>query len=270
MSILLIGDGDRRHVVSRQKLYSDGTPMIKSSEDLTVYHTMLVQPDDLSEFVNAMFLVDSINWQGGGVSRLILPFVPGARQDRINLTGDILYTAKSVANMINERKFETVQILDPHSPVIEGLIDRVRVYPLEKVYANLWKGYTGVIAPDKGSVARAHIASVTLGKPLYRGGKVRDESTGKLTGFEVEDLPKGGHFIVIDDICDGGGTFAGLGEKIREQNCFADLFVTHGIFSKGAHDLKQIYKNIYTTNSRHIDAHNEIMTFDVIKDMLNG
>ena len=61
----------------------------------------------------------------------------------------------------------------------------------------------------------------------------------------------------------------GLGEKIREQGAFADLFVTHGIFSKGTDELKKIYKNIYTTDSRYIDERNDVYFINVVEDMEN-
>ena len=41
--------------------------------------------------------------------------------------------------------------------------------------------------------------------------------------------------LILDDICDGGGTFTGLSHVLRGTYGAraVDLFVTHGIFSKG-------------------------------------
>lgn len=252
-------------------LYSDGTPMVKTLIDdiAECAHTMVLRPDSLAEFTTAMFLVDAIEHNGGWIKNLVLPYLPGARQDRSNATGDVLFTASSVADMINSRRFDTVVSVDPHSEVMPSLINNFVNYPLSLVYDKLWKGYTGVIAPDKGAKHRAEVAGEVLGKPVFYGSKHRDVSTGKLTGFDVDSLTLGGHYIVIDDICDGGGTFVGLGEKIREQGCYADLFVTHGIFSKGTDALKKIYKNIYTTDSRDIHERNDVYKIKVVEDMVN-
>ena len=56
--------------------------------------------------------------------------------------------------------------------------------------------------------------------------------------------------MIVDDICDGGGTFVGLGQALKKRGA-GDLclFVTHGIFSKGFHDLMKYFKHIYFTNS---------------------
>jgi len=57
--------------------------------------------------------------------------------------------------------------------------------------------------------------------------------------------------IIVDDICDGGGTFIGLAEELRRRNAASlYLYVTHGIFSKDA-DVKLLdhFAKVYTTNS---------------------
>jgi ribose-phosphate pyrophosphokinase len=256
------------------KMYSDATPMIKTGEDdwdKIVYEcdTLVLRAGSLMEFVYGMFLCDSIRESGGRISKLILPYLPGARQDRVNPTGDVLYTASSVAQMVNARQFDTVLSVDPHSGVMPALINNFVEYPLEDVYAKLWMGYTGVIAPDKGATLRGWRAGDMMNLPVAFGSKVRDVSTGALTGFAVADLEEGGHYIVVDDICDGGGTFIGLGEKIKEQGAYADLFVTHGIFSKGTDGLKKIFNNIYTTDTREIHERNDVYVLPVVEEMEN-
>jgi len=254
--------------VTHVRLYSDNTPMIKLDnfeEIVKRADTMVLRPHTLMSFVEAMFLVDAIRHNGGRIHNLVLPYVPGARQDRSNPTGDVLFTLSSVARMINERQFSRVYILDPHSPVAPSLINNVVVYPMYRIAGKLWKGYGGVIAPDKGAKDRAEEVAGALGLDVTYGSKSRDVSTGRLSGFDIT-VEEGKHYLVVDDICDGGGTFIGLGEKIREQGAFADLFVTHGIFSKGTSELRKIYKNIYTTDSRDIhDQH--VYVIPVVEEM---
>lgn len=260
MSIVFLGDDSMSEPITSIKMYSDGTPMVKTggwSRIVDRAHTVVVRARDLNEFVVAMFLVDAFQSQSGRwIETLVLPYVPGARQDRVNPTGDVLFTASSVANMINERSFSKVVILDPHSPVITDLIRNVVVYPLSEV-AHMLVGirfrsgeqdWDGVIAADKGGQDRAEQFADTLGLPVFYGGKTRDVSTGRLNGFTLDSIPQG-HYLVVDDICDGGGTFMGLADKIREQGSTADLYVTHGIFSKGISGLLEYYNAVYTTDS---------------------
>lgn len=254
--------------VTHVGLYSDTTPIIKMEMFMEVVEnadTMILRPHSLTSFVEAMFLVDAINENGGLIDTLILPYVPGARQDRSNPTGDVLFTLRSVAEMINVRDFSRVVILDPHSPETVKRIRNAVVYPLSLVAAKVWHGYSGIISADKGGRDRAEQFAAALNLPIFYGSKHRDVSTGKLTGFGLDTIPFG-HYLVVDDICDGGGTFIGLGNKIREQGSYADLFVTHGIFSKGTSDLRKVFKNIYTTDSRDIhDTH--VLTIEVMEEM---
>lgn len=255
-------------------MYSDNTPMVKTDQFAEIADkadTMVLRADSLQTFVVGMFLYDALIAAGAVPMRLILPYVPGARQDRSNPTGDVLFTLQSVANMLNERPFSKVVIADPHSPRCGELIENLRVFPLTLIYDKLWKGYGGVIAPDKGAKARAVAAHSVIGGELRYGGKTRDVATGRLTGFEVETLTPGKHYLVVDDICDGGGTFNGLGEKIREQGAFADLFVTHGIFSKGTREMKVYYKNIYTTDTRQLntDRRTRVNKVNIVAEMEN-
>jgi ribose-phosphate pyrophosphokinase len=58
--------------------------------------------------------------------------------------------------------------------------------------------------------------------------------------------------FIVDDICDGGGTFINIARIIKENEQFKGriyLIVTHGIFSRGFEDLGEYFNGIYTTNS---------------------
>lgn len=268
MSIDLIGD-DYVFPIQELCLYSDNTPMIKPGMgfDPTRVHTMVLRHSSTTQFVAAMFLVDSIWHRGGKVKTLVLPYIPGARQDRINPTGDNLFAAAGFATMINSRRFSKVIVLDPHSPVAPSFINNVVEYPLAEVASRVWKGYTGIIAPDKGAKNRAEIFAAAMDKPIYYASKNRDVATGRLSGFSV-DVPFG-HYLVVDDICDGGGTFVGLGEKIKESGSYADLYVSHGIFAKGIEELKKYYKNIYTTDSLEQNYSSQLRVVPVIERMKN-
>jgi len=78
--------------------------------------------------------------------------------------------------------------------------------------------------------------------------------------------------LIVDDICDGGGTFLGLGEELKKKNA-GPLFlaISHGIFSKGFDELVKVYEQIFTTDSfRTIDDEriNQIKLNQLIKHVL--
>lgn len=208
----------------------------------------LLRPKSLDTFFAAMFWFDQMAERGLPMPELILPYFPGARQDRLNPTGDALFTAKSVAMEINRRGFPSVTVIDPHSDVVPALLDRCRVIPL--VDAMHWgtyqDEYTAVIAPDGGAEKRAAKVAQKLGVPLVHAWKTRNVTDGSLSGFGVEPLDPEGLYLIVDDICDGGGTFLGLSEIMNTR---AHLAVTHGVFSKGASALLMNFERIFTTDS---------------------
>lgn len=258
--------------IAELRMYTDGTPLVKTQgwdRIVNKADTMVVQPISMTEFVTAMFLAESVvdaKFDAGAtpLSRLVLPYLPGARQDRINPTGDVLFTARSVARMINRVGFERVVTLDPHSRVMPSFCSEMVEYPLSRVAQFLPGGHT-VIAPDAGAVLRANEVASAIGSNVICATKERDVSNGKLSNFSV-DVEPGNHYLVVDDICDGGGTFLGLGEKIKEQGATADLYVSHGIFSKGTDELRRYYENIYTTNS-FVGNREGVRVIPVMKDM---
>lgn len=200
---------------------------------------------------------------------LVLPYVPGARADRGTPFGLQVY-----AEFINGLYIDQIIIFDPHSQVaperISGRENLTVVYSDElfnqqTVRVAVDGKYAGVIAPDKGAVGRAYNVAELLGVPLFKAEKVRDESTGQLSGFTVEELPEEGKLLIVDDICDGGGTFLGLAEASGLPKERLDLFVSHGVFSKAAcYTLPEMFGTIFTTNSYDPKRHlNEIeMDYD--------
>lgn len=226
---------------------------------------LLVRQRNMDAFMTAMFLVDAMTERGIAPPELILPFVPGARQDRLNPEGDYLFTIKSIAKLINDRNFPVVKILDPHSEVTPALIDRCKVYSPAYILAGRFPTgtWSGVVSPDAGSEKRANLVAHALGLEVVYGWKQRDLATGGLKGFglqHLEDRFKDKPLLVVDDICDGGGTFVGLAEQIAAQGAKADLYVTHGIFAKGVKVLAEFYGRIITTDSVIPDKKNQWIT----------
>lgn len=250
--------------------YPSGEPRVTFPLMNAHIRRILVRPASMLEFMAAMFFVDAYAERGHETPELILPFVPGARQDRMNDEGDYLFTAKSIAKEINARRFPMVAVLDPHSEVIAGLIDRCSVVHAAHCYASRVAPvddekvrYAAVVSPDAGGEKRAAGVAKLLGVPLVHAWKSRDVATGAITGFGMEaSALAGANVLVVDDICDGGGTFLGLSRVLREHLIRADLYVTHGLFSKGIAPLKTCYSKITCTDS--VAASVDLPGLDVI------
>jgi ribose-phosphate pyrophosphokinase len=185
----------------------------------------------------------------------LIPYLPGARQDR-----GIPLGAKVYADFLNSLGLEQIICFDPHSDVMPALINNLTVVGLNNLSSEFWHSlaysldpydepFAGVICPDVGARKRAELVANQLDVPVYQAMKHRDFVTGKLSGFTCEPLPEGVSFLVVDDICDGGGTFLGLAEAINVPREQLALWVSHGIFSAGFEKLSANYGAIHTTDS---------------------
>lgn len=187
---------------------------------------------------------------------LVMPYVPYARQDRACVVGDA-FSLKVFANIINNVGFSCVTIVDPHSDVTPAVLDNCNVISQldiinkSDVLSDLVVN-TMVVSPDAGSNKKMHKLSQFTGKEFIRADKLRDVFSGDIKETIVYcDNLEGKDVTIVDDICDGGRTFIELAKVLKHKNCGkVNLFVTHGIFSKGVEVLYKNYiDNIYTTDS---------------------
>lgn len=183
----------------------------------------------------------------------VIPYFPAARADR----GEH-FDLEAYTNFIANLGLDQVIVFDPHSQVtcrvLSGPHQINFEYPSDLFELPHIKpvlgSYTAIIAPDAGAGVRA-VGVATVGNlPIYTATKERNPETGKLSNFNIEGLPENGRYLIIDDICDGGGTFIGLAKATGLPKEQLDLYVSHGVFSGIALDqLPNYFGHIFTTNS---------------------
>lgn len=200
-----------------------------------------------------------------------IPYIPYARQDRISNPGESLSIAV-FADIINSQNYKHVYVMDPHSDVCTGLIKNIReIYKVNDEYLRKiipdYDEYV-VLAPDAGAYKK--LSKSIKDVPLIYCTKHRDTRTGVLNNLEVHLGPvdiKNKKILVVDDICDGGGTFLLLADEFgKRYKNELNLYVSHGIFSNGYTELKKRYKHIYTTNSFYQDNQDFITCFNLIAE----
>lgn len=240
--------------------FSGGEPHIKIKEEFDNQINSILISIRIRSFNDLGLLLiatDALRRMGIEKISLLLPYFPAARQDRPMVRGEAL-SVKVYADIINAANYEQVIIMDPHSDVTPALLNKGKVIKnhlfLKKALVDESDYY--LIAPDAGALKKVYGLSQCLGgHPVIECSKKRDVHTGRLSGFKVfaDDL-EGKTCVIVDDICDGGGTFLGLAEELKQKNA-GDLIlvITHGIFSKGVEQLTTIFSTIYCTDSfRHI------------------
>lgn len=218
--------------------------------------TILAQLQNSDDVMALLMTVDAIRrTYKVGYFKLRMAYVPYGRQDRVCNDGEAL-SISVFAQLINSCNFDEVEIIDPHSEAQTAAIHNSRVRNVEDLlkFVRLDLSDTYIVAPDAGAYKKAHkVAAASGARGVITAHKVRNLSDGKIQSVTLDQDVTGKKLMVVDDICDGGGTFIMLREALGDAPESVYLWVTHGIFSKGFESLTDIYDRVYTTNSFRSD-----------------
>lgn len=209
------------------------------------------------EFLQLAQLKDLLNTYYSNKTILILKYLPYGRQDKA-IGNNSTFALHSFAKLLNYLKFDEVIINDPHSPEALKLINGARaVYPTEIVKKVIELTNSNLICyPDSGALNKY---SDLYPFPHIYGEKVRDQLTGNILNYKLVGDPAGKNILIVDDICDGGGTFIQLTQNLIKAGALeVNLFISHGLFSKGLNPLIEVgIKHIFTQEGEVSKNNNE-------------
>lgn len=209
--------------------------------------------DDVMALLN---LVDAIRRAApsGVLINLYMPYFPYARQDRVCNEGESL-SVKVFSDLLDTCKFSQITVLDPHSDVCTALLDaKVLINHPHRHFKNEYScsewADTYIISPDAGATKRCNKFAEAVGaKGVIVANKVRDMLTGEIKSYSIGDVGFLTKAVVLDDILDGGRTFIELADCLQGKVGSLDLFVSHGIFSRGYSTISKLFNRVVTTNS---------------------
>ena len=255
---------DNQPVEIERGVFPDGAVWLKVIGELPrfaqVMRVRVAAMRDMNDFMLLAQLVDAVRHVTDiAVSHLELAWLPWARQDRHMVNGDS-FALKVFANQLNTLNFNKVFLLDPHSDAAAAAINNSVVITQETCLMKsenlrqaISTGKLMLVAPDAGALKKIHNVAKASGARDYAIlTKERDVATGNLTGFSlVSGNVAGQDVLIVDDLCDAGGTFIGSAQVLRDAGARSvSLYVTHGVFSKGVENLlNNGIDAIYTTTS---------------------
>lgn len=246
--------------------FKGGEPHFQITNEVKYVGDLIITQryNSISDLFDIILANDAARRMGFKNISLILPYFPAARQDRVCNEGEPL-TIKVFTDMINSCGFESVTILCPHSEVTPALINNVVVLDeLKYVHQAIKdsrddKHTYNIVCPDAGAGKRVqkivqYMSNLfdSLDFNLIRCEKVRDVKDGSIKEFFVGEDDLGGYpTIICDDLNSMGGTFIGLGKKLREKNCGKlMLFTAHSDCVEGIQNVIENFDHVYTTNSK--------------------
>lgn len=190
---------------------------------------------------------------------LRIKYLPYGRQDK-SITNESTFALTVFASLLNSCDFKDIIIHDPHSEAAIKMIHNSRaVWPTREVQRFVNMTNSDILCyPDAGALDKYN---KIYQEPYVYGQKVRDQATGKILSYKlVGRLNIGVKVMIVDDICDGGATFVLLANELLNAGASeVNLFVTHGLFTKG---LKPLFdsgiKRIFTQDGEASEVQNHI------------
>ncbi len=244
------------------RILKDYLPLIQRSYELIL---MASWPFDMIELALVCSALSTVNHN---LIKVLMPYLPFSRADRRFTEGDC-HGLDAFTSMVasipglyqiftldvhNESALQSSKIHNcPAEPFIQQAIAHVAI----RNYAD----HVDLVFPDEGAKKRYKIGHngyniKEITTDSFFCSKHRDATTGKLLSFSVPALPtipakrKNAPVLIIDDICDGGGTFLGILPELLKQDRKVSLFTTHSMYSRGTDCLLDAgFDYLYTTNS---------------------
>lgn len=201
------------------------------------------------KLLNLLQCSNAIEHKFANKKELVIPYLMGARYDRIMNDGDSV-DVEVISKLVNSCGFKKVILYDVHSDVAVALINNsvnVSNYHLVSEYGTL---NSVLICPDAGAVKKVskYIEWNPSITDVVYCNKTRNLSNGDLTlTVLTPDLCEGRDCVIIDDLCDGGGTFLGIASQIKPKSL--TLIISHGIFSKTVKPFVGVFDKIITSDS---------------------
>lgn len=259
--------------------FSGGEPHVNvvAEFDRYAHYVIRLYGGSFEDLGLALTIKNYLSRKGAFKVDLFAPYFPGARQDR-----GAPFTAALYADIVNGAGFHRVYIVDPHSHVVVDLLERVWVIHGRELVPDELFSFHGVvnaptptfsvIAPDEGAEHRASMVAGRFGVPLVQAHKKRDADNNFRVGEYTVDPVETDYAVVIDDICDGGGTFLALADAIDMPQDRLRLWTTHGIYSKGTDALYSKYGMLASTDSiNHTTSiHHTVQLKPVLERIIAG
>ena len=259
---------------NRQK-FSDGELCVDYKTTLRGKRVFLVSsPNSSDSIMELNIAIDAAKRSSAKEIIPILPYFPYSRQDKKDQTRGPI-GAKVMAEMVENRGATHVVLFDLHAEQIQSFfnipITHIRGKDVFYNYINsLDKENLILCAPDAGAAKRVKgfvdkigdVDFVVMDKTRTKANVVDDMIV--LGDVKEKDV------IIIDDLCDTGGTLVKAGDKLLEEGAKSvRALISHGVFSGPAYDRlgNSQFEEVVCSDSLIIEEQSKIKIVSMSKQI---
>jgi len=222
--------------------FSDGEMQTVINESVRGAYVFFIQSsfppsDNLFEL---LLFIDAAKRASAGYITAVIPYYGYARQDRKDRPR-VAIGSKLIANMLTAAGADRIITMDLHAPQIQGYFDipvdhldshAVFIPYIEKLQL---KNLT-FAAPDVGATNRIREIASYFNADMVICDKHRKRANEIASMRLIGDV-EGRDLVIIDDICDTGGTLAKCAALIKERGANSvRAMITHPLLSGKAYE----------------------------------
>ena len=259
--------------------FADGEVLVVPKESVRGKKVFIIQStcnpvnDRLMEL---LVCVDAVKRASAKEIAVIVPYYGYARQDRKAAARQPI-TAKLVADLLMTAGINRIITVDLHAQQIQGFFDiatdDLTFIPLIGSYFEDKFNINDeivVVSPDHGGTVRARSLAEILHAPIAIIDKRRPRPNVVEVNNVIGDV-KDKICIVVDDICDTGGSLV-AGVNLLKEYGAKEIYtcVTHGVFSKDALDKidkspikEMIISNTIPLSKETLDKYKKIKVLSI-------
>lgn len=223
--------------------FADGEILVTPQETIRGRSVFIIQStcNPVTErLMEVLVCIDACKRASAKEINVIMPYYGYARQDRKAKAHQPI-TAKLVADLLSTAGADRIVTVDLHATQIQGFfdipIDDLTAVPmLARHFKD--RGFEAedlvVVSPDHGGVTRARKMAEILNAPIAIVDKRRPKANVCEAKNVIGDVD-GKTCIVVDDICDTGGSLCAACKILKDHGA-KEVYsaITHGVFSHEA------------------------------------
>jgi ribose-phosphate pyrophosphokinase len=202
--------------------FSDGEFNFQITENVRGADVFIVQPTcppTDAHLMELLIMLDAFRRSSAERVTAVIPYFGYARSDKKDRPR-VPIAAKLAANLITTAGAQRILTMDLHAAQIQGFFD----IPVDHLFAApVFIGYyqanpmenLTVVAPDTGGAERARAYAKRLDAELALCDKRREKANVAEVMNVVGDV-EGRNCLVVDDMCDTGGSLTKVAKALRE------------------------------------------------------
>ncbi len=223
--------------------FSDGELMVEIGDNVRGRDVFVVQSTSSpgnDHLMELLITIDALRRASAWRITAVMPYFGYARQDR-KVKPRVPITAKLVADLLTTAGADRVLTMDLHADQIMGFfnipVDNLNALPILLPYLKQAYGKKDitVVSPDVGGVSRAREVATRMGDINIAIIDKRRSGPNKVAEMKVVGQVEGKTCIIVDDMCDTGGTLCKAGDTLLQAGAAEAIAIcTHPVFSGNA------------------------------------